>query len=95
MAVNLTIVNLNVLLPLKAVLLKSHILLFGLLLNLGVSVDISYNDVWRPLRAAFGKGTLDLTRELQRNCGGVHIEGRVTGQQYWQHLILGRFLVNS
>jgi hypothetical protein len=40
------------------------------------------------MRPAASNGHLDVTRGLLRNGGSVHIEGNVTGQQYWRQLIV-------
>jgi ankyrin repeat protein len=74
MALNLIIAILNTWIPLTATLLNDHIVLFRLLPIHGVSVHITDNDVRTPLRAAASKCHLDVTREMQRNGGIVHVD---------------------
>jgi ankyrin repeat protein len=92
MALNLDSVNYNVWKPLKSLSLNG-LVDCSLLLNHGVSVDTTSNDVRTPLTATASNGHLDVTGELLSNGGSVHIEG----QHYWQQLVVDtwKFSVNS
>jgi ankyrin repeat protein len=69
--------------PLKAEFLNGHFGIFRLLLNDGLSVDISGTNGRIPLRAAACNGHLEVNRQLLSNGCSVHIARIVIGQHYW------------